>query len=233
MRDDDVATFRRDGVVRLREVMPAAWIARLRDAVEVALGSTATTDLSAMADALVGADPSSAPRGQFRAGTDHWVASSPSSSPSRVSRRCPASWPSCSASDQIWLYEDSVLVKEPGTVERTHFHQDLAYFHVDGDQVCTVWVPLDAVDAENGAVQYVRGSHRDRTPLRPNLFVTTDTLPGSEGEAVSDASDDPALVAIRHAARRHRRARRPHDPWRAREPQHQPPSTRGLDAVRG
>ena len=31
-----------------------------------------------------------------------------------ATRRCPASSPSCSASDQVWLYEDSVLVKEPG-----------------------------------------------------------------------------------------------------------------------
>ena len=195
MRDDDVATFRRDGVVCLREVMPASWIARMRDAVEVALDSTATTDLSAMADALVGADPSSAPRGRFRAGTDHWVEQPEFLAFARESP-LPGVVAELLGSDQVWLYEDSVLVKEPGTVERTHFHQDLAYFHVDGDQVCTVWVPLDAVDAENGAVHYVRGSHLDRTPRRPNLFVTTDTLPGTEGEAVIDASGDPALIGF-------------------------------------
>ena len=74
------------------------------------------------------------------------------------------------------------------------FHQDLAYFHVDGEQVCTVWIPLDPVDAANGAVRYVRGSHRDRTSFRPNVFVTTESLPGTEGVDVPDHTDDPALV---------------------------------------
>jgi len=57
-----------------------------------------------------------------------------------------------------------------------------------------VWVPLDAVDDENGAVQYVRGSHRDRTAFRPNLFVTTQPLPDTVGEEVPDHTGDPAIV---------------------------------------
>jgi ectoine hydroxylase-related dioxygenase (phytanoyl-CoA dioxygenase family) len=199
----DVATFWRDGVVCLRDVMPLAWIHRMAGAVELALGSAATTDLTAMGDALGAAgapltvDPSarlaSAPRGQFRAGTDHWV-----EQPAFLEFARDSPLPSIVArllrSDQVWLYEDSVLVKEPGTVERTAFHQDLAYFHIDGGQVCTAWVPLDSVDTGNGAVQYLRGSHLDSTRFRPNLFVTTQSLPDTVGEEVPDYSGDSALV---------------------------------------
>jgi ectoine hydroxylase-related dioxygenase (phytanoyl-CoA dioxygenase family) len=203
--DDEVETFRRDGVVCLRGVMPAEWIARMGDAVETALTSAATTDLSAMGEALAAAgasltvDPSvsapGGPRGQFRAGTDHWV-----EQPEFLAFAAESPLPGIVArllgSDQVWLYEDSVLVKEPGTAERTAFHQDLAYFHVDGEQVCTVWVPLDAVDPGNGAVEYVRGSHRDRRSFRPNFFVTTEAMPGTDGEIVPDRSGDPDLVGF-------------------------------------
>jgi ectoine hydroxylase-related dioxygenase (phytanoyl-CoA dioxygenase family) len=206
----EVATFWEDGVVCLRGVMPAAWIARMRDAVEIALTSSATTDLSAMGDALGAAGApltldasvatassatAGAPRGQFRAGTDHWV-----EQPEFLAFAADSPLPGIVAgllrSGQVWLYEDSLLVKEPGTAERTAFHQDLAYFHLDGDQVCTVWVPLDPVDADTGAVQYVRGSHRDRTSFRPNFFVTTDAIPGTEGEVVADRTGDPDLVSF-------------------------------------
>jgi ectoine hydroxylase-related dioxygenase (phytanoyl-CoA dioxygenase family) len=88
--------------------------------------------------------------------------------------------------DEVRLWEDSVLVKEPGAVERTEWHQDLSYFHVDGDQLCTAWVPLDPTDDETGAMRFVRGSHRSGRTFRPNLFVTTTPLPGTDGDEVPD-----------------------------------------------
>ena len=187
---NDVETFERDGVVRLPGVIDAGWIDRMRTAVDCEVDTPAVVDLSAMAPAPpVGGSP----RGQFRAGTDHWIAA-PEFLAFARDTPIPRIVAELLASERIWLYEDSVLVKDPGTRERTVFHQDLAYFHVDGEQVCTVWIPLDAVDAANGAVRYVRGSHRDRTSFRPNLFVTTDSLPGTEGVDVPDHTDDPALV---------------------------------------
>lgn len=174
----------------------------MRVAVDAELDAPTMTDLTAMGDAL-GASGATltrdepragrAPRGQFRAGTDHWV-DSPEFLAFARDTPVPALVAGLLGSHRVWLYEDSVLVKEPGTTDRTAFHQDLAYFHLDGDQVCTVWIPLDPVDARNGAVRYVRGSHHDRTVFRPNLFVTSQSLPGTEGDDVPDHSDDPALV---------------------------------------
>jgi ectoine hydroxylase-related dioxygenase (phytanoyl-CoA dioxygenase family) len=83
-------------------------------------------------------------------------------------------------------------VKDPGTAERTAFHQDLAYFHLDGTQICTTWVPLDPVTPGTGAVQFVVGSHRRATRYRPNFFVTTMSMPDTDGDDVPDFSD-PAV----------------------------------------
>lgn len=201
--DDEVETFRRDGVVCLRAVMPAEWLARMAEPVEEALRSATVANLSAMGDDLAGARPlprdatatRGVPRGRFLAGTDHWrvipeflefAAHSPL--PAIVARLLGA--------ERVWLYEDSVLVKEPGTRERTVFHQDMAYFHLDGDQVCTTWVPLDPVDAEAGAVRFVRGSHRDGTEFRPNMFVNSAPIPGTRGEIVPDFSDRDDLISF-------------------------------------
>src|SRR4051794_2956816 len=185
--------------------MPAEWLQRMDEPVEDALVSTATTDLSAMGDALAesGAplvqDPAVSaggrPRGQFRAGTDHWREQEEVLQFARDSRLGGIVAQLLGATT-VRLYEDSVLVKEPGTFERTAFHQDLAYFHVDGDQVCTVWIPLDVVDAENGAVQYVRGSHRSTTRFRPNMFVTTMSMPDTEGDEVPDYRDSSDLISF-------------------------------------
>ena len=44
-------------------------------------------------------------------------------------------------SRSIRFYHDHVLVKEPGAVQRTPWHQDQPYYNVDGRQTCSVWLP--------------------------------------------------------------------------------------------
>ena len=56
------------------------------------------------------------------------------------------------------FFYDQLLVKEPGTSERTPWHQDQPYWAVAGRQVCSLWVPFDPV-AEDTCVEYVAGSH--------------------------------------------------------------------------
>jgi phytanoyl-CoA hydroxylase len=50
--------------------------------------------------------------------------------------------------------------KPPRTGKGTPPHQDGFYFCLSPNSACTVWLPLDPVDEENGALTYVRGSHR-------------------------------------------------------------------------
>lgn len=59
---------------------------------------------------------------------------------------------------RVNFFYDQVLVKEPGTSERTPWHQDQPYWAVSGRQLCSVWLTLDPVP-EAVSVEYVRGSH--------------------------------------------------------------------------
>ena len=45
----------------------------------------------------------------------------------------------------VRLYHDHVLVKEPGTRQRTPWHQDQPYYNVDGRQNASMWLPVDPV----------------------------------------------------------------------------------------
>lgn len=51
--------------------------------------------------------------------------------------------------------------KPPGTNHVTPPHQDNYYFCLTPSNVATIWVALDDVDAENGCLRYVAGSHLD------------------------------------------------------------------------
>ena len=81
-------------------------------------------------------------------------------------------------SRRIYFYGEQLFLKEAGSLHRTAFHQDKSYFHVTGDKCCTVWIPLDAIEADNGMMGYIRGSHRWPTHAA-NEFVTQTPLPGS------------------------------------------------------
>jgi ectoine hydroxylase-related dioxygenase (phytanoyl-CoA dioxygenase family) len=61
-------------------------------------------------------------------------------------------------SRSVRLYHDHVLVKEPGTRQRTPWHQDLPYYNVDGRQNISMWCPVDPVSRDS-TLEFVRGSH--------------------------------------------------------------------------
>lgn len=195
MTEADAAAFWRDGVVCLRGVLPAEWLARMAEPFERELAGARSTDLSGMADEVERAGGATTRTGgpgagRFRAGTDHWRADADFRAFATESP-LPALVAALLRSPEIYLYEDSLLVKEPGTREATAFHQDLGYFHVAGEQVCTTWCPLDPVDEQSGALRYVRGSHAWGRVFRPNLFVTRQELPGTGGDTVPDVESDP------------------------------------------
>lgn len=182
--DDEVATFERDGVVHLTGVLNPALLAAMAEPLEAVLASPEVADLGAM---VGGTD------GTFAAGTDHFR-----TQPDFAAFSCRSPLPSIAAvllrSQSLWLVEDSVLVKEPGSPHRTQFHTDLGYFHLRGTQICTTWAPLDHAGPASGMVQYLPGSHRWTQDFRPNYFVDPEPLADTLGEVVPDILADPALA---------------------------------------
>ena len=89
-------------------------------------------------------------------------------------------------SERVSFFGDQIFVKEPGTRERTAFHQDATYFEIDGDHCCVLWIPVDPVTLEGGTMQYWRGSHKDGKLYQPNVFIAQTPFPGAEGELLPD-----------------------------------------------
>jgi ectoine hydroxylase-related dioxygenase (phytanoyl-CoA dioxygenase family) len=140
--------YERDGVVRLRAIFPREWLAFLADAVEEAMASPGPHAEEYTPRGNTGrffGDLELAERlPRFR----RFALESPAA---EIAGR------TMSASRVNFFY-DQLLVKEPGTAERTPWHQDQPYWAVSGRSVCSVWLPLDPIPEAVG-VEYVCGSH--------------------------------------------------------------------------
>ena len=214
--DSSIKDFWRDGFVVLHDVINPNLVLSMEEPIKRAVADS-STDLSELGSIIAPTStlsdpnvPSSECSGRFVAGTDHWI-----NDRDFADFACKSVIPQIVAqilqTDSVWLYEDSVLVKEPKTAEETVFHQDLSYFHVSGEQICTVWVPLDFSSPDTGAIRFVRGSHKDLTSYRPNWFVSDEPLPNTEGErvpqipskAVAAPTLSPGDLTIHHARTLH------------------------------
>ncbi|MEZ5554864.1 phytanoyl-CoA dioxygenase family protein [Haliea sp.] len=190
---EEVDTFWTDGVVCLRGALDPAAVLAMAPAVERLLrGSVGETmhDMSALGAGLAAAGSTVLTggmqgEGRFVSGTDHWRIDEDCRA-FALERGLAALAGTLLRSRRVYLWEDSILVKEPDTAERTAWHQDMGYFHASGEQVCTTWIPLDVADAETGAMSFVRGSHRDGALYRPNWFVSQQSMEGTEGLDVPD-----------------------------------------------
>ncbi len=86
---------------------------------------------------------------------------------------------------KVNLYHEHVLVKEPGTTERTPWHHDQPYYPVDGEQIVSLWIPLDPV-ARATCPEFIAGSHRWGKWFMPARFKD-----GAQWEA-----QDPRFVPM-------------------------------------
>ncbi|XP_067011111.1 uncharacterized protein [Anabrus simplex] len=76
-------------------------------------------------------------------------------------------------SKKIRFYHEHVLNKEPGTEKPTPWHHDQPYYPIDGDQVCSVWMPVDPISLSS-SLRLVKGSHRWGRLFKPRLFATSE-----------------------------------------------------------
>lgn len=99
-------------------------------------------------------------------------------------------------SETVRLFHDHLLVKEPGTAQRTPWHQDQPYYNVEGTQTCSMWMPVDSVDRES-TLEFVAGSHLGPW-LMPRTFMDDEAKWFPEGslEELPDIDADPERFPI-------------------------------------
>ncbi len=142
------STYERDGVVCVRDAFSPSWLAFLADAVEEAIASPGphVDDVTRGGSGRFFGDIELSLRlSKFR----RFALESPAG---QIAGRI-------MGASRVNFFYDQLLVKEPGTSERTPWHQDQPYWAVSGYQVCSIWLPLDPVP-EEVSVEYVCGSHQ-------------------------------------------------------------------------
>ena len=77
------------------------------------------------------------------------------------------------SSAKVNLFYDQLFVKEPGTENRTRWHNDLPYWPVRGSQIMSFWVALDPVTVDSGGLEFIPGSHHWDTWYQPETFGKT------------------------------------------------------------
>jgi ectoine hydroxylase-related dioxygenase (phytanoyl-CoA dioxygenase family) len=153
---EEIAAFRRDGAVVLRQILPLEWVRRV----------------GAALDALDADPPALAQRTESDGARSLVVqlAASVSDELRRYAFESPAAEIAATlhGSAQLHYYLDQVFCKQPGRVGETDWHQDTAYLNVEGHDLIRVWTPCDPVPREL-AIEVVRGSHRWNVTYRTNI----------------------------------------------------------------
>ena len=75
-----------------------------------------------------------------------------------------------------------MLVKEPKATINTPWHHDQAYYPVDGEDICSIWMPVDSVP-EDATLRFVKRSHRWGQWFFPRKFKTTKNYPITTNDA--------------------------------------------------
>jgi ectoine hydroxylase-related dioxygenase (phytanoyl-CoA dioxygenase family) len=148
----------RDGAAVARGVVPADWIELMRHAVDAEMAGASPTAAEYGREA-----------GRFYGDFFLWLRS-PAFRSFALASPLPEIAARVMGASAVHLLYDQLFVKEPGSVERTPWHQDLPYWPVEGAQIVSIWVPFDAAGPDNGVVTYVRGSHLWGRTFRPQAF---------------------------------------------------------------
>jgi ectoine hydroxylase-related dioxygenase (phytanoyl-CoA dioxygenase family) len=70
---------------------------------------------------------------------------------------------------EVNIFFDNLILKNPRTPNRTPWHQDVPYWPIEGEDVMSLWLPLDPVARECG-MEFIRGSHLWDASYKPKSF---------------------------------------------------------------
>jgi len=164
-----ISAFRCDGAVVLRGVISAPQIALLRTGIDASLAQPSPRSKVASS----AADP-----GLFIEDFRCWQ-ENPAYERFIFESALGAIAGELTSSQQIRLHHDHMLTKEPGTVQRTLWHQDQPYYNLEGMQSCSFWIPVDPVSRAS-TLEFLAGSHLGPW-LMPRTFLTREARWFPEG----------------------------------------------------
>ncbi|MCP4332736.1 MAG: phytanoyl-CoA dioxygenase [Gammaproteobacteria bacterium] len=175
---DDIASFQRDGVVLLRGVF-RNWVDRLRAGLQRNLDNPREFAFPCESN------PQGEP-GRFFDSYCNWQL---------IPEYYDYVAHSCAASiagqfmqgGSAQFFHEHAFLKTPGTQRATPWHQDLPYYCVDGTRTASVYVSLDAAEADV-AVQFIKGSHRWGKLFYPRVF--------EDGSSFNDDQPDALLEPV-------------------------------------
>ncbi|MGE0735853.1 MAG: phytanoyl-CoA dioxygenase family protein [Alphaproteobacteria bacterium] len=182
---DDIAAFERDGVVCIRNLIGADWVARLRQAVERNMKSPGPWHRGITKSGAPGNFYYDSMMWRFDADFRDYVLSSPAAQVAGTLMRSKA----------VRFFYDQLFIKEPGTLDPMPWHHDLPYWPFRGSQVCSIWLAVEDVDRDSSGVEFVAGSHLSGKWFRPilpyNDNAKFDNLALEECPDYSTRRDDP------------------------------------------
>ncbi len=95
------------------------------------------------------------------------------------------------------FFHDHVLVKEPGTLKETPWHQDSPYYFVDGGQTVSFWLPLDPVSKQT-TLRFIKGSHLWEKQILPIRWLSEASFYGSDEDylPIPDPDAEPRKYEV-------------------------------------
>jgi ectoine hydroxylase-related dioxygenase (phytanoyl-CoA dioxygenase family) len=176
LSQDDVARYRRDGVVVLRGLFSAAWVDKLASGLARNIAEPGPYRRDYTKDGAPG---------HFFGDYCNWRRIPEYEDFARNSPAADIAG-ALMGSAKVNLFHEHVLVKEPGTSDRTPWHHDQPYYCVDGFDNVSLWLPLDPVPKER-SVEFIAGSHLWGRWFTPTRFVGVDYERRDDGyEAMPD-----------------------------------------------
>lgn len=161
MSQQEIEAFNADGVAVLRGAISDGWVARMNKVIDQQLAAPSKWGNDANPGATTNRHFSDRYQWQQNSEINAYIHES----------GCAQLAAQAMGSETARFYFDHLLVKEPGTVNPTPWHQDVPYWPFLGSQICSIWLALTPCTVASSAMEFVRGSHLDGKYYMPEAFT--------------------------------------------------------------